>query len=265
MNKDDIIAFYEKRDVKETYNYDILADDRVSLFSSMRETKQENQKTLILSNQPTIYCCLSICSFLIALSNLPEEDRIYFFYDDPLSYNVGLIVCMCCLCILGIVISDIIKKSFTNKQIGTLPFLTKKQHKMNFNPTICLAGQVAHFLLLIEIILQTMPTQLFQHETLMDLSFLLNMVYFAYANSFLEKKKAAQMHYIPFILYICVTLALLCQNNSMKLQYTHIWKVQTERVILTYMGIMLQGIQFQLFRPAIQQMERNQNILAEVL
>ena len=60
---------------------------------------------------------------------------------------------MCGLCILGILISEIIKRSFTNKQIGTLPFLTKKQHKMNFNPTICLAGQVAHLLLLIEIIL----------------------------------------------------------------------------------------------------------------
>ena len=48
---------------------------------------------------------------------------------------------MCGLCILGILISEIIKRSFTNKQIGTLPFLTKKQHKMNFNPTICLAGQ----------------------------------------------------------------------------------------------------------------------------
>ncbi|CAK83050.1 unnamed protein product (macronuclear) [Paramecium tetraurelia] len=256
MNKDDIIG---KRDVKETYNYDILADDRVSLFSSIRESKKENQKTLILSTQPTIYCCLSICSFLIALSNLPEEDRIYFFYDDPLSYNVGLVVCMCFLCILGIVISDIIKKSFTNKQIGTLPFLTKKQHKMNFNATICLAGQIAHLLLLIEIILQAMPTQLFQHETLVDLSFLLNVVYFAYANS------CSDALYTIFHLYLCHSCIVLCQNNSMKLQYTHIWKVQTERVILTYMGIMLQGIQFQLFRPAIKEMERNQNILAEVL
>ncbi|CAD8092747.1 unnamed protein product [Paramecium sonneborni] len=265
MNKEDIIAFYEKREMKGNYNYDILGDDRVSLFSQKRESKHNNQKTLILSSQPSIYCFLSICSFLIALQNLPEEDRIYFFYDNLLSYNIGLIVCMCGLCILGIVIAEIIKRSFTNKQIGTLPFLTKKQHKMNFNPTICFAGQLAHLLLLIEIILQTMPTQLFQHETLMDLSFLLNVVYFIYANSFLEKKKAAQMHYIPFVLYIFVTLALLCQNNSMKLQYTRIWKVKTERVILTYMGIMLQGIQFQFFRPAIKEMERNQNILAEVL
>lgn len=91
----DIQKFYNVvSDERVALGYDIFTDELEASFLTEQEVAPEPEKL----NMELLHCT-PICYFLLttlctaqALRYLPHEEKIYYFYDDPVSSDVWLIV-----------------------------------------------------------------------------------------------------------------------------------------------------------------------------